>query len=86
MADKTGIGDLLPILERLCLEHRGLKMLLREHDPVNWQRDVSRYKSQSRPLSRIHDQFREVRESLQSGFPDGLVIQKLIGALNKATL
>ena len=81
MEDKKGIGDLLPILESLVLEHQALRSLLAEDNP-NWHYDVAKYRALPDPLSRARETFREVRESLQSQQPDEFVIEKLIEALS----
>ena len=85
MVDKTGIGNLLPTLERLCMEHRAMKLLLRERDS-RWRADVYHQCETPKAHSDIREQFGDVYGSLQSDSSDEQLIPLLINALNKTTL
>lgn len=89
MVDKTDIENLLPTLERVCLEHRAMRAILAEAlegARPSWQHSVLKFCRQPKPQSDTNNQFRGVHESLQSGEPAAVVIQKLIEAVNKTTL
>jgi hypothetical protein len=85
MADKTDIADLLPILERLCTEHRAMNLLGTEQ-VSNWHAAVSRLCRLPKPIRDVQEQFRGVHDSLISTAPDAQLIPKLINALNKTGL
>ena len=86
MANKMDIARLLPILKRLCGEHRAMRALLAEGDPVNWRRDVLRLKNRLFLQTRIDEQFRGVLESLESDQPNDVVLQNLIEVLDNTNL
>lgn len=79
------IGDDLPSLERVYLEHRAMQAILEEGDP-HWRRDVRHYCHQPKPNAEVEATFRALRDSLQSGEAAEIVIAKVIEILNKTTL
>jgi hypothetical protein len=85
MADKTDIADLLPILERLCLEHRAMNLLGTEQ-VSNWRASVSRFCGLPKPIRDVQEQFRAVHDSRTATAPDAQLIPKLIDVLNKTVL
>jgi hypothetical protein len=85
MADKTDMGKILPILERLCMEHRVMRTLLSEDRGV-WTATAVQMTKQAKHIDAIRTQFRELNESLQSDQPDAELVQKLLEALNKSRI
>jgi hypothetical protein len=85
MAHRTGISNLLPILERICMEHRAMTLLLKETN-THWRADVYHQCKTPKALSDVRGQFGDVYDNLQSDSSDDQVILLLIDALNKTTL
>lgn len=79
------MGNLLPILENLCLEHRAMKILLKE-DYKPWLAAAVKLCNAPKARQEIAQQFREVHEALQSGQFEAELIQKVIEALSKTRL
>jgi hypothetical protein len=86
MVDKTDIADLLPTLQRLCLEHRAISVLLDEEPVEYWRATVSRFGSAPKAIQDVREQFHAVYDSLVSIEDDDLLIPKLKDALNKTGL
>lgn len=86
MADKTGMSDLLQVLERLCLDYLAMEYLLDHYHPdgIGWIRHLDGSRGANK--SRVAHLFDEVRDSPQSGQPDVPPYRSLINALNKVTL
>ena len=86
MAEKTDIAELLPVLERICLEHRAMSALLDEEQVEYWRAAVARFGTLPKPIQDVREQFHAVYDSLISIEDDELLIPKLRGALNKTRL
>jgi hypothetical protein len=86
MADKTNMTDLLPVLERLCLEYRAMEFLLTHYHPDGSQWIRRLRDSQKVVESQVFPTFDALRGNLQSGEPDAVLLGRLITALNEVTL
>ena len=83
MADKMD-KRILPILKRLCLEHRAMKVLLKDSLGHSWRRDVTALMNAPMPQAYLEEQFRETYASLRSS--QTVPVLKLIDALDKSNL
>jgi hypothetical protein len=80
MADKMGRVHLVDTLQRLCLEHRAMQLLLEEGDGI-WIGEVGRIVGKSSPQHDAQTRFRAAYESLRSDPPADAFFQQLAAAV-----
>lgn len=86
MVDKKDMNDLLPCLERLCIDYRAMEYILDHYHPdgPHWRKHLSGSQRASR--TRVEDQFREMRDKIRSARPDEQLLDLLLKALDNTTL
>ena|ERR1035441_9988392 len=86
MADKTGIDNLVPELERICLEHYAMKSLLHEENPRSWRNDVRGFYRGNVRNKDIRARFDGLYAELLSSPADTIPLEILIAALKLTNL
>lgn len=86
MADKTGIDNLVQVLERISLEHSAMKALLHDGNPRSWRRDVVSLRPAAYRETEIRGRFDGLHAALLSNTADTIPAETLVAALEHTNL